>query len=189
MKIDELKNVFKQEFTDFAKKKIFMIVTPPEYFVISNLALVKYLSKEIKKNGLIININEPSDSFYNKLKGIGVQKHNLTFIDNISRNSNEMKNLENCIFVNQPNSLVKLSSVISEVIEKRKVDFLLIDSISTFLMYNDETSVKQFLYYIINKLKMHEIAGFFLSTNDSQFKNLNTTITQITDRTIDLTKL
>lgn len=189
MREEELEDIFRQEFGNLDEKKVFLIMVPSDQFVRANLVLIKYLNNMIQKKGVIVNINETSSTFQKCLEKIGVEKIEAVFVDLISKRMSEQCDTINGVFVERPDSLAEISSAITQQLEKKKYDYLFIDSISTFLMYNELNNVKQFLHYLVNKVRIMDVSGIFLATNDTQFKDLTASIAQASDRTVDLTKL
>ncbi len=186
---DQLKNVFKQEFKNFGDFKIYLFIAPMQEFSSTNMYLVKYLCNELKKTGLIVNVNEPSQLFHKRLKKANVDTNLLNFIDIICIKDGIEPNMENCVFLEKPDSLAALSDHLSEHLAKRKTNYLFIDSLSTLLLYNQILEVERFTHYLVNKIKIFELNGVFLTINDKHFEQLAPTITQFVDSLVDLTKL
>ncbi|MDO8633724.1 MAG: hypothetical protein Q7K34_00330 [archaeon] len=186
---DQLTNVFKQEFKNFGDFKIYLFITPMQDFIATNVYLVQYLCNELKKSGLIINVNEPSQLFAKRLKKDKVDTNLLSFIDIISMKDGIESNMENCVFLEKPDSLAALSDVLSGCLAKRKTNYLFIDSLSTLLLYNQVIDVERFTHYLVNKIKIFELDGVFLTINDKHYEQLAPMISQFADNLVDLTKL
>ena len=88
------------------------------------------------------------------------QSNNVKFIDCISRAAGISKADQNCIFVESPTMLEKISLEIINQFKEVGDDakkYLVIDSLSNMIIYNDPEIVTEFFYHILNRTRAKDI--------------------------------
>ena len=106
-----------------------------------------------------LTVTKPYDNLtkqYEYLK----QSKNVKFIDCISRAAGISKADQNCIFVESPTMLEKISLEIINQFKEVGDDakkYLVIDSLSNMIIYNDPEIVTEFFYHILNRTRAKDI--------------------------------
>lgn len=115
-----------------------------------------------------VTVTKPYDTLL-KQYGFLNEIKNLRFIDCISRAAGITKPEKNVEFIESPTMLEKLSleimNVFKEVDPKTK-KYLVIDSLSNLIVYNDPEIVTEFFYHIINRTRTKEIHTISLAIED-----------------------
>jgi len=125
--------------------------------------LVQALFERIHDNTdefwVYLTVTKPYDNLtkqYDYLK----QSNNVKFIDCISRAAGISKADQNCIFVESPTMLEKISLEIMNQFKEVGDDvnkYLVIDSLSNMIIYNDPEIVTEFFYHVLNRTRAKEI--------------------------------
>ena len=125
--------------------------------------LVQALFERIHDNTdefwVYLTVTKPYDNLtkqYDYLK----QSNNVKFIDCISRAAGISKADQNCIFVESPTMLEKISLEIINQFKEVGDDakkYLVIDSLSNMIIYNDPEIVTEFFYHILNRTRAEDI--------------------------------
>jgi len=125
--------------------------------------LSKALFELIKSNQdsawVYVNVSKPYDLFVKEYPFLNDLK-NVKFIDCISRASGINKSHPNCIFIESPSLLEKLGLEIINVfkeVDTNTKKYLLIDSLTNLIIYNDPEIITEFFYQIINKTRARDI--------------------------------
>ncbi len=113
-----------------------------------------------------------------------------TIIDTISRSlsgTEEPKAVTDCIFCNSPEDLTSLHMQISSAINGGENTLVVLDSITTFLIYNSQNSMLRFIHSLASLVREKSTkAVFFMMqtnrTNEKFFEDLQ----GLTDRTFKL---
>ena len=63
---------------------------------------------------------------------------------------------------------------------------LFLDSLSTLSMHNDIDALKEFLHFLINKLRINGIGGIFIYSDDTSTENIKETVAMMCDKTIKI---
>jgi len=115
-----------------------------------------------------VTITKPYDTLYKQYNFLSELK-NVKFIDCISRAAGITKPEKNVEFIESPTMLEKLSleimNIFKEVDPKTK-KYLVIDSLSNLIVYNDPEIVTEFFYHIINRTRAKEIHTISLAIED-----------------------
>jgi len=125
--------------------------------------LIQSLFEHIRSNPdeawVYVTVTKPCENLFNEIEFIGDLK-NIRFIDCISRAAGISKAAQNCVLIESPTMLEKL--VIEIMNTFRDVDvktkkFLVIDSLTNLIIYNDPEIVTEFFYLIINRTRTKNI--------------------------------
>jgi len=138
---------------DIGDKKSALLVENQKDYPLTNALLTSELS-DAGFCGIYVSINKGADDIIKQtLKAYG-KKPNAIFIDCISKISNreEVKE-DNIIYFDSPNDLEGISYTIESKVNSLgdRKRFIIIDSVSTLLIYNKETAVEKFIHSICNK--------------------------------------
>lgn len=137
----------------------------------------------INKNNLkcdFITLNKP-----HKIISTEIKSHNLFFIDAVSKEEKSCSPGK-CRHVNGLQSLTNLSITITESVNKKKTDFIILDSISTLLVYNNPNLTEKFIRFLINKIRSLGINAILLGIDDEATKKIYNNICQVSDKCINL---
>jgi len=107
----------------------------------------------------------------------------------IEQSGDETKQASN-IHSNGPSNLTELSITLSKLLSSDKLKgkeeqtILFLDSVSTFLIYNDPNTVAKFLHSIKGRVRTHNVRGVFFSLHDDITKGPNASTIQFHDKVI-----
>ncbi len=115
-----------------------------------------------------VTVTKPYSTLLKQYESIEDIK-NVRFIDCISKAAGITKPDKNVEFIESPTMLEKLSleimNIFKEVDPKTK-KYLVIDSLSNLIVYNDPEIVTEFFYHIINRTRAKEIHTISLAIED-----------------------
>ncbi len=150
------------------------------------LQLIKYFFEE-SKNGVCVSINKPVEDLLKGLETKSIDREKLVFVDCVSKMAG-MKEIskKNFIYVDSPKQLLELSEAIdaATAMMAGKNFFVLIDSLSTLFVYNEERAVEKFVHTTATKMRTLSVKGIFLVTQEK--KHVIQTLSQFADKTIYL---
>jgi len=111
--------------------------------------------------GVYLAFTRPSDDIFSGMAEAKVSGQNIHFIDCVSSMVGGGLNGEtkNTVYIENPSSLEEIAMHLDKSISEVRVGdrFILLDSMSSFLIYNSEKSAKEFIHYFINKGKIEEL--------------------------------
>ncbi len=132
-----------------------------------NLVLLKSFLEDKKRRGLMITIDRPHQYLSHLMQLHGVDQTNLVFVDAISLHSADTKGGEVAPEFQMgpfhietlPDFLMKHDNDGSFQIDMSKIDFVIIDNVSTLLTYNTLESIKRFFQKYVDVLKTVKSRG------------------------------
>lgn len=163
---------------------ILLVVLPNSEFSKQRLDLTAALQKK----GLAVcyvSANTPAKKLRVLLKGAGVVEEKLSIIDCITGGiSAGVAGDASTVFVSSPKDLTGLSIAISQAV-KGGSNCLLVDSVSTFVLYESPVSVARFAHSVISRLRVFDKKGVFLINKDESSRALYEDLRMLVDSVVD----
>jgi tetratricopeptide (TPR) repeat protein len=153
--------------------------------VVANI--MDILVNERKEGGVYISVSKPYQQILKTVEGRLTSTENLKFIDCISRASGRtVEKTENVVYVENPASLEEISmysdKLMREVPAQKK--FLLIDSLSSLLIYNEERAIEELMHFLVNQIRSDGIGGVILSADEASTQKIVKRLIPTCDREI-----
>lgn len=165
-----------------------LLVEPTNYSKI-NYELTRLLINHTQGKGLYITLNRSYDFLMETLRKERINVEEIFFVDAISKGTGKKTTThENVEYIESPRDLTALSVAIDETYQKlgEKPKFLIFDSISTLLIYNDIASVERFIHLVIGKLREWKIKGVLLMVKSDEHKGVVNSLSQFCDRILEI---
>lgn len=135
-----------------------------------------------------VTVTKPYDTLAKQYEFINECK-NIKFIDCISRAAGLSKLYNNVIFLESPSMLEKLGleimnnyKQVGEGIEK----FLVIDSLTNLIIYNDPDIITKFFYHIINRTRAKDIHTISLAIEEEGLENYLNRLIYLNDKILKI---
>ncbi len=131
---------------------VLSLIKPEEYFK----GVVAILRRSRSKRVVYITTSKPYKSLVTSLRNNKLDPDAIFFVDCISKTIREKVDeaTPNCVFLESPQSLNEIGIAVSESVKGMDGDrILLLDSLSTLLLYNDAVVVGQFSNFLIGKMR------------------------------------
>ena len=165
-----------------------------QVLVIENLAnhnqviagIVKYLTEK-KYWGVYVTVNMPAKILEEKFKKQKIDTNQIVFLDGITIQSGGHKEeRENFYYVDSPKELTEVSVLTENILkELNGKKFILLDSASTLLVYNQHETVEKFVHSLISKARIHEANAIVLLAKEHK-KSLAEYISEFCDKIIEI---
>jgi len=131
-------------------------------------ALFEYMNSQSEDVWVYVTVTKPYETLAKEFEFIEESKH-IRFIDCISRAAGITNTYPNCIYIESPTMLEKLGleimNIFKEVGDERK-KYLVIDSLSNLIIYNDPDIVTEFFYHITNRTRARNIHTISLAIEE-----------------------
>jgi len=139
-------------------------------------ALFEYINEKNDEAWVYVTVTKPYDTLVKQYEYLANAK-NIKFIDCISRAAGILRTDANCVYIESPTMLEKLGldimNTFKEVDENTK-KYLVIDSLSNLIIYNDPDIVTEFFYHIVNRTRARNIHIISLAIEEEGLeKSLN----------------
>ncbi len=148
------------------------------------------LFKDFSKGGkqlVFVSATRSQMDFNNLLKENKIKPQNLCFIDTVTKLSGEvLKNKSRIMYVEHPSDLTEISIDITSCVEKYKNNVLVLDSLTTFFLYNNPTDLFKFIHIISQKAKKIKSIVIFIAIKEEIDSALIKRLGSYCDYQIDL---
>ncbi len=143
--------------------------------------------------GVYISVNKPYFSLTSVMENQKIPTQNMYFLDCASGLMGKPpQEFEKTYILSGPSNLTELSITLAGLLSSEKLKdhedktILFLDSVSTFLIYNDANTVAKFLHAISGKVRTHNISGVFFSLHEDITKGAVATTVQFHDKILEL---
>jgi len=171
------------------KDKIYLCLTSAERLRENSSGIIRSL---LSRGYLVIVVttNQPYAILKKAYEKDGIDLSRVGFIDAITRYAvGEVPvGAKGVRFTSSPSDLTQLGIAISDSLKDmggRKAAILL-DSVSTMLIYLPSTNLSKFIHFVSSKLKILDMAGIFLAVEDGLDPTLLSQLTTFVDQVVDM---
>ncbi len=179
---DKAEKILAEKLGKSKENKIVTVSVGSENYNAVILTVLDYLIKKRGLSGIYVTLNKPYATLSRHLEGNNLARE-LYFVDAASGRSGKIDGI--CYFVESPQALTSLSLSITSLVNTGKSDFLIFDSVSTLLAFNDLGTTQKFVHYIVSKLRNFDQTGVLILIAEGS-GNIKPFIDQICDETIRL---
>lgn len=175
-------NSLKKEFDSLSGNWIVIVETSAENALKVNQATVKLLNKK-GLSGIIISATRPCNNVKENYKKVGIDTNKIFMVCAVCKAQGvAYKDTNKIIHVQNASALTEISIALSKL--KNKGGFLLLDSVSSLLIYNNPKNLARFIHSVITKLRLNKTNGVLLFTKEDTNKEIRAEIMQLSDKVI-----
>lgn len=143
------------------------------------LDILRYFSERFG-TGLYITLNKPCATLQGTFEKNGLPLDRLVYLDSITNTSEH--DTQSCHFLGRMRELTDICVALTKLVAERKeVRFILLDSVSTLLIYNDPKSVARFCHSVAEKLRSIGLPGAFIIVDMEEGKDMVAQLAQFCD--------
>ena len=151
-------------------------------------ALLTYFAHE-KMPGVYVSVNKPYADIVKTLPNKETSIPQTQFVDAITALTGRgVEDNQTVTFIDSPLALVELNLAISDrmkgLVSNQK--FLILDSVSTLLVYNSAQAVEKFCHTVIAKNRSENVLGLFLMIESEDHREVVETLAQFVDNVISV---
>jgi hypothetical protein len=149
-------------------------------------ALFEHMRSKPEDAWVYLSITRPYDNIVKEFKDMPERK-NIKFIDCISRAAGIPPSEPNSIYIESPSLLEKIILEVTDIFRDLENDvdkYLIIDSLSSLLIYNDDSLVTEFFTHLSNRTRMLGIHTVSLVIEEETDESLNKTLYLKSDKII-----
>jgi archaellum biogenesis ATPase FlaH len=180
----DLNEQIKNEFEALSSNFIVVLDTRAENYSNAVMESAKCMAGKDKK-GVYITISRPYRYILREMQKRNIPTDNIFFLDCVSYMAGG-RGEGNCTFVENPAALEEISMYITSSLDKIESPekFLILDSLSTLLIYNSLNSIKEFSMFLMNKLRLEGIDGVLVIIEKEAPEDLKQILISMCDKTI-----
>lgn len=171
------------------KEYIALATVPASSYQSTNIEFVKHFTEVEGIPGVYVTLNKPYATIEGILKRAKVDTRMVIFIDAVTKTAGgELKKTKNCLYIGSPERLSDISIAMDQAVRAIPLEekFVLFDSLSTLLLYNDPETVAQFIHFLAGKMRVWKIKGIIISLEKGANKALISKLTQVCDIVLEL---
>ena len=183
----ELALKISEEFSELPERYVVLAMPKTKKYGLVAVELIKYFSRQ-KIPGIYITTNKPMSYLIKHFKDYKLDVSKVAFIDAITIRSGEKEVEGSCyVYIDSPRNLTELNIEVDEGLERVKGEkrFVIVDSLSTLLIYNKETVVHKFIHSLAGKLRANNVMAVMLITADTPKSTINV-LAQFCDKTVEI---
>ena len=138
-------------------------------------AFFEYIRSRPEDAWVYVTITKPYENIVKQFGELAESK-NIRFVDCISRAAGISKTDPNCVYVESPSMLEKLGLEIINIfktVDEKTNKYLILDSLSTLIIYNDQDIVTEFFYHLANRTRSRNIHIISLAIEEEGMEKFN----------------
>jgi hypothetical protein len=136
----------------------------------------------------LVSFTKPYQALKKDVEGVGLTDKTITYIDTMTMSAQQPPEVEDCVFVESPKTLVDISVAISKMIEEKGKVTVLFDSLSSLMVYHDSLTLTKFLHNIITKIRVMNAKIVFMVLKKDTDSELVKDLCMFVDMVIDTEK-
>jgi len=150
------------------------IIIPSNNYSDLICSLFEYMDTKPDAIWVYLTITKPFESIFDDYSNL-INNQNIIFIDCISHAAGISKEKSNCIYIESPS---QLESILLEIMnsykntDDKKNKYLIIDSLSSLVIYNDAPLVTEFFTHLINRTRLSDITTISLTIEEELNDNI-----------------
>jgi len=145
--------------------------------------ILKILTKNYKKTGVHVSLNHSIEHCRTRYTNNKLDQTKLILVGCGGEMSKKGKNN---FAVSDAASLTDMFLILKEIASENKCGFIVIDSLSTLLLYNDEKNVERFIHYLIQYVRRIKKKLVITSVNDERTQKIRPLICQYVDKSLEI---
>jgi len=163
---------------------VLLLVQPEEYSNIKKGIIM--FSRKSHDIIIYISLNMGYGKFSEEIHKEKENMEGIHFIDLVSENSNIKKpDMKNVYYLSSPTDLSECIVVAEKILsDNNKKSLLILDSVSTLMVYNKQETTEKFIHALIEKANTTNSNAIIMSPDSEKKERVTQTIAQFVDRTI-----
>lgn len=162
------------------------IILPGNNYKDLTQAIFQHMNETQNKTYIYVAIAKPFHIVKKDMEGI-VDSSTFFFIDCVSRAAGIHTTDPQCFFLDSPSHLEQLILEIVNIIkdqDKKGDSVVILDAISSLVLYNDELLVTEFFTHLINNMNLHQAHTISLCLEEEMTDQMNKMLYLINDKII-----
>lgn len=149
---------------DMSENLLYLMLAPPENINAMNIEVVK---KTLSRGciPIIISVNLPYKILARIYTKEGIDPEKYYIVDAVTQYSGGVAEPQPHVkYVSNPANLTDLGIAITEMLKQipEPAKCIVFDSVSMLLIHTPSVTASKFLHFVVNKLKLSDVAGIFL---------------------------
>jgi len=177
------------EFGEVETDSIVILSFKPENHSDAVTALLDVYVNQKKASGVYVAVSKPYESIIGFMKKESIPEDKVAFVDCISKMAGKTYDASDRVtYVETPTALEEIKMTITNMMQKIESEnkFVILDSLSSLLIYNKEKSVEELSHLLIGRLRAEGFGGVILATEGPGVSDVVRTLTVSADKKIGI---
>lgn len=151
------------------------IVLPSNNYNDLTNALFEFIQEKKSNPWIYVTITKPFHIIKNQYNDI-IKNNSIYFIDCVSRAAGIESQDPCCFFLDSPSQLEKLILEIVSIVKEKKDQgepYIILDSLSSLILYNDDLLVTEFFTHLLNNLVLENAHSISLCLEEEMNNAMN----------------
>jgi len=152
------------------------IILPGANYSDLTQALFEHIKNHTEDVWVYVTVSKPYETLTKQFRFLQ-DADNIRFVDCISRAAGILRSDPNCVYIESPTMLEKINLEIMNMfkeVDDETDKYLILDSLSNLIIYNDPGIVTEFFYHVVNKTRVKNIHTISLAIEEEGLeKHLN----------------
>ena len=167
------------------ENQVIVLIIPDEQYSQKLLGITKELA-QLSESMLYVSLNRPYGTLLESFSGAGIESGKFYFVDAVTQTAQRVNGGgEKIKYVSSPGSLTELSLTLTKLLDSQKFDYLLFDSLSTLLVYEEELVVTKFIHSLMSKVRVVKCKSVFTCLKRDVESVLIKDLNMFADRILD----
>ncbi|MEK6983588.1 MAG: hypothetical protein AABX33_03365 [Nanoarchaeota archaeon] len=134
-----------------AKNKIIVYLIPNKGYQNGLFNIVKSLAQRFNRI-LYVSVNRPAEILVEVVNEMGIDAQKFLFVDAVNKEVKGRSANSHFIYITSPKNFKEFEMELNKVLDNEKFECLIFDSLSTLLIYQDESTVTKFTHDITKRI-------------------------------------
>ena len=170
---------------DIRNNSIILVIMPKEKYHKDVMEIVRATEKNSRKVCYVC-FNEPANFIARNILSNKIPLEKFFFIDTLTKNVQEVNDVDACTFVSAPNALTEISLAFSNALNEKHCDATIFDTLSALLIYENANSIIQFMHGILTKLRISGGRAVFIALKEDVNSEMVKDLYMFVDKVIEL---
>ena len=166
-------------------KPIVLTLIDPMRYQEAVFGIVKYFAGKSKR-GVYVTLNKPFSVLTKNFEKAGISPESLFFVDGITNVPAVEESADHACLgsgIDLSNLCIGISRAVGKLEDEK---FLLLDSLSTLLIYNDSKSVSKFAHLLTEKMRRWDTQGSLLTVEMNAEKDVVSQLAPFCDKVVKI---
>jgi len=183
----------KLNFKEIDNNELVLLIVPSELVDEVNRNILEYFANKKGAVCVYTTFSKPYKVVFKNLKKYKIDTKKIFFIDCVTPVSEfgEINIADKVVFC-QPNSLTNISISITTALKnlpKDKSRILILDTISTLMLYNDKNTVIKFLHFLSGEVRRYGVKSLIFTLDEESDKSIISEVSRFCDVSLRLSQL
>jgi len=180
-------------FKDIDSNELVLLIIPGEKVDEINESILEYFVNKKKAICVYTTFTKPYQIVLKNLQKEKIDTDKIFLIDCVTPVSEpeEISGTKKVIFC-QPNSLTNISISVTTALKNMPKEgnrILILDTISTLILYNSKNSVIKFIHHLIGEIRKYGVKSFIFTLDEESDKSIISEISRFCDVSLNLSQL